>query len=79
MGYAILLTDLPDGIDLILHQCDEGRYDDGRALHDEGRQLVTQGLSPTRGHQHESVASVQQVADDGFLVTFERVETEIAF
>ena len=66
----------PDGVHLVLHQGDERGDDDGRSFHHQGGELVAQGLSAAGGHEHEGVASVDQVPDDPLLVTLESIEAE---
>ena len=77
MGYTVFLTVAAHGIDLILHQGDERRYNNGCAFHDAGRQLVAQRLAPACGHQHKRVMLSKQVLDDRFLVAFKRLKTEV--
>ncbi len=61
-------TELAQRRDLVLHQCDQGRDDDGRAAPllaaQQGRQLVAQRLPATRGHEHQRIAAPGEVADD---------------
>ena len=77
--HSALLTESVDHVHLVFHQRDERRHDNCRALHDERRELIAQALSATRGHEHERVVAVEQVTYDGFLVSLELVEAEIAF
>ena len=79
MGYTVVSAHSVDHIHLILHQCDERRYDHGSAFHDERRQLIAEAFASAGGHKHKGVVAVQQVADDGLLVAFEMVETEMFF
>ena len=44
-----------EGVDLVLHQRDEWRDDDGQALPHERRQLVAQRLAAARGHDRQHV------------------------
>ena len=60
-------------VHLVLHQGDEGRDDDSRPIHKDGRKLVAEGLSSASGHKHEGVASVKEVAYHTLLVSFEHV------
>ena len=76
MGDAQLGAEVADHVDLVLHQGDEGRYDDGRAFRHQRGQLVAQRLAATRGHQYESVVAAKDAFDDFFLVSLELVETE---
>ena len=77
VGHAVVLRGLTDGVHLILHQGDERRDHDGRALHHKRRQLVAQTLAAARRHQHESVVAGEQVVDDGLLIAFEGVKAEV--
>ena len=63
-------------VHLILHQGDEGGDDDRRSLHHQGRKLIAEGFSPAGGHQHEGIASADQVLDNALLVTFEGIVTK---
>ncbi len=71
MSYARFGGEGAHGVHLILHQGDERRYDDGDAVHDERRQLVAERFAAARGHEHESVAPRQQIADHRLLITLE--------
>ena len=62
-----------DGIYLVFHQGDQGGDDDGRPLHQQGRQLVAKGLAAAGGHEYKGIVPGNQVADDVFLVPFERI------
>ena len=59
------------GIHLIFHQGDQRRYDDRHAVHQQGGQLVTQGLAAAGRHQHERIFSTQHIANHGFLIPLE--------
>ena len=69
----------PHRIDLVLHQGDQRRDDDGDPVHQKRRQLVAQRLAAARGHQHEGILAFQHVADHRFLVPLERRKAEILF
>jgi hypothetical protein len=60
--------ELFQGRHLVLHEGDEGRNDDAGAGARQGGKLVAQGLAAARGHEHQGVAAVDEMADDGFLV-----------
>ena len=77
MGQSVVLADAIDGVYLVFHQGDEWRHDDGSALHEERRQLVTQALASAGGHEHKDVVPRHERAYNGFLVAFERVKAEI--
>ena len=79
MGNAILLAVVSHRVDLILHQGNQRRYDNGRALHHDGGQLVAQRFSPTSRHEHKGVMFLEQVLDDCFLVSLKLVEPEVGF
>ncbi len=53
--------------DLVAHQCDQRRDHDAAAPAQQRRQLIAQRLAAARGHQHEAIAAVHDMADDGFL------------
>ena len=74
---ALMLTEIGDDIHLILHQGYQRGNDNGRTLHQERRQLVAQGFSTTRWHQHEGVITIQHILDDPFLITFELVKSKV--
>ena len=61
---------------LILHQGDERRNHYGRAVHDEGGQLIAERFAAAGRHEHEGVATVQQVIYYLLLITLEVVVSE---
>ena len=65
-----------DGVDLILHQCNQRRDHYGGAGQKKRRELVAQGLSASCRHYHERVVAVQKIQNDFFLVTLEMAEAE---
>ena len=77
VGHALMLAEVRQEVHLVFHEGDEGRDDDGHPIHEQRRQLVAQRLAATRRHQYEGVLAIQHIADDGFLVAFERVKAEI--
>ena len=77
VGHALLLAQAVDHIHLVLHQRNERRDDDGRAFHDERRQLIAQTLAAAGRHQHERVVAGQQITYDGFLIALELVKAEV--
>jgi hypothetical protein len=58
---------------LVLHQTDEWGDDDGCARHGEGGNLITDALSATRGHEHQSIVALEDMSYDFFLVFTERI------
>ena len=64
-------------VDLVLHQGDQRRDNDGDPVHQERRQLIAQRLAAARRHQHEGIIAFQHVADHRFLVPFERRKAEV--
>ena len=66
----------PDGVHLVLHQGDERADDNGRALLEQGRKLVAQGLATPGGHDDEDVAPFHQARHDFLLLPLELVEAE---
>ncbi len=64
------------GVDLVLHQRDERRDDDAGAGSHERGELVAEGLAAAGGHEHEGVASRDDVLDDILLMRTELGEAE---
>ncbi len=80
MRYAVIAGyEAADCVNLVFHQCYQRRNHDGRALHDQGRQLVAQGLAASGRHEHEGVLFIGQMLDYPFLVCFERAEAKELF
>ena len=77
MGDAVFLAVAAHGIDLVFQQGDEGRDDNGDAVHEARRELVTQGFAAACRHEHKCVTLGEQVLDDCFLIAFERFKTEV--
>jgi hypothetical protein len=63
-------------VDLVLHQRDQRRDHDPDAVADQRRDLVAQRLAAAGRHQHQRVATADDVADDLLLATPERVVAE---
>ena len=63
-------------VDLVLHQGDQRGDHDGRPLHHQSRQLITQRLAASGGHQDKGVTPSNQVSDDLFLIRLEGVVAE---
>ena len=55
------------GIDLILHQGDERRDDQGQSVEEEGRQLVAEALAAAGGEDRQGRAPGEQGVDDPLL------------
>jgi hypothetical protein len=55
---------LGQGVDLILHQCDQRRNDDGATGAEQGGNLEAKALAAAGRHQDEGVAAVFDVIDD---------------
>ena len=66
--------------DLILHQRDQRRDNNARALSapvpHKRRDLVAEGFAAARGHQHQAIAAVGHVGDDLRLRAAERAVAE---
>ena len=58
---------------LILHQRDERRDDDARALAQHRGYLVAKRLAAARGHENEAVAALRDMRNDFFLRAAEAV------
>ena len=54
-------AELPQRLDLVLHQRDQRRDDDRRALAQQRGQLVAQRLAAAGGHEHQRIAAVGDV------------------
>ena len=65
-------TQLFERRDLILHQRDQGRHHQRRALAQQRRELITQGFAAAGGHQHQRVAALGDVTDDLLLCAAKR-------
>ncbi len=65
-------ADHTERIHLVLHQGDERRDDHAGALADERGHLVAQRLAAAGRHEHDRVATVDDVIDDLPLLTAER-------
>jgi hypothetical protein len=67
---------LQQGVDLVLHQGDEGRDDHREAPLHEGRDLVAQALPAARRHDRQRVPSFEHGPYHGLLPGTERIEPE---
>ena len=59
--HVLLLRDggpAADQVDLVFHESNQRRYDDGNAFADHGGQLVAKAFAPARWHDHERIFSV---------------------
>ena len=77
VGHAIVVARLAHGIHLIFHQGDEWRNHDGHSFHQKRWELVAQRFAASGGHQDKHVLAIKQGADDGLLVVFEGLKTEV--
>ena len=77
MRHTIVVTHLADGIDLILHQSDERRDDDGHPFHEKRRQLVAKRFAAACRHQHKHIVPRKQAANDGFLIVLETLKAKV--
>jgi len=57
--------------DLITHQSDEWRKDDGDTVEENGRELETQGFSKSCLFYHQDSLAVEQCVDDFPLLVIE--------
>ena len=53
--------------DLILHQCDQGRYHQRDTRKQQSGQLIADGFARSRGHNPENVPSAHQRPNQVFL------------
>jgi len=65
VGAAVLGFDSSgaEGRDLVLHQGDERRNDDGDAVEEEGGELVAEGFAAACGEEDQARAALQNVHD----------------
>ena len=77
MGYRIFFAVIPHGIDLILHQGYEGRYDDSGAFAHKRGKLVAKRFAASRRHYYESIVTTQKTQHYGFLMSLEGIEAEM--
>ena len=68
---------IEQGIDLVLHQGDEGADHHGDSIHDHRRKLVAQRFAAAGRHDDHGIAPGQDVADHGFLAFEKLAEAEI--
>ena len=69
-------TELAQRADLVLHQRDQRRDDDRRALAQQRRHLVAQRLAAAGRHQHQRIAATRDMGDDFALRTAKRLVAE---
>jgi len=65
-----------EGVDLILHQGDEGRDDDGQSRQEEGWELETEGFSTPCRQERKGIPARQDFFHDLPLERAEGVEAE---
>ncbi len=65
-----------EGVDLILHQRDQRRDDDGDAVEQQGRQLIAEALAGAGGKDGERRAAGEERVDDALLARAEGAEAE---
>ena len=70
---------LPQSLDLVFHQRDQGRDHDRKALREQGRDLVADGFPGAGGHDGQHVPARHNVIDDLFLSGPEAVISEPVF
>lgn len=70
LGGAEVACFYPSGLqgsNLVLHQGDEGAYNNGNTVGKEGRELVAERLAPARGEEDQTGAAVEDVGNDVHL------------
>lgn len=72
-------ADVVQRVDLIAHQRDQRRDDDGRSRQNRGRNLIAYGFSGPGGHDAEDVMPGENVVDHTGLPRTERFVSEISF
>ena len=77
VGYALVAADeSAQYIYLVLHERDERRDHNGRAIRHKGRQLVAEALPSPRRHEHKGIAAVEKVVYHPLLVSLEVIVPE---
>ena len=54
----------PQALDLVLHQGDERRYNQGNTRGVDSRELVTYRLTPSRRHKHQGIFLLEKMLDN---------------
>ena len=65
-----------EGVDLVVHERDEGRHHHARALAQQRGDLVAEALAATGRHEHDGVAAARDLRDDLGLLAAEGVVAE---
>ena len=65
-----------EGVDLVVHERDEGRHHHARALAQQRGDLVAEALAATGRHEHDGVAATRDLRDDLGLLAAEGVVAE---
>ena len=76
MSYIILAAVTAHQVNLVLHQRDQWRNDNGHTITYDCRKLVAQTFSSARRHDDKGVVAGQQAFDDLFLGALEAVEAK---
>ncbi len=71
-------AELPQGVDLVLHQGDERRDDERRSVGEDRGELVAERLAAAGRHHHHRVAAGEDRLDDLPLAGAEAVVAEVA-
>ena len=64
-------------VDLIFHKGNQWRYHQGEPRKAQGWKLITEGLSPSSGHQNQGIAFGDHLGDYLLLEREKLVEPEI--
>jgi hypothetical protein len=67
---------LAQRVDLILHQRNQRRHHNARALPHQRRNLITQRLAAAGWHQHQRITTLDHMVNDGLLLAAEIRVTE---
>jgi hypothetical protein len=79
VGDFIVFAVATHQVNLVLHQGNEGRYDDGAARTDQGGELVAKTFAAAGGHDDKGIPATQQTIDGLLLGASELGEPEILF
>ncbi len=77
MGNLVVGAEIPHRIDLVFHQCDQGRYYYCSSRFHNSRELIAKRFPPSCRHKHESVAAVKNVLYYWFLGPLESIKSKV--
>ena len=79
MSHAVASCGVSDGVDLVFHEGDKRRNNDGGTFANHCRELIAERFATARRHDDEGVVSLQDAVNDSLLLAFEIVKAEYFF